>query len=116
MTLPNVENAVVAEAKVVDYLLNPAHLDGASKARFFAALGFSRDEWKVLGDRLRHLAETTAVASTVESVHGIKYIIEGPITGPRGRTANVRTVWIVDAGATVPRFVTAYPHDAGAEP
>jgi hypothetical protein len=115
MMLPNAEKAVVAEAKVIDYLLNPAHLDGATKARFFVALGFSRDEWEVLAGRLRHLAETAVIASTVESVHGIKYIIEGPITGPRGRIANVRTVWIVDAGATAPRFVTAYPHDAGAE-
>ena len=56
MMLPNAEKAVVAEAKVVDYLLNPAHLDGATKARFFVALGFCRDEWEILAGRLRLFA------------------------------------------------------------
>jgi hypothetical protein len=115
MILPNIEEAVVAEAKIVDDLLNAAHPDGASKAAFFAALGFSADHWTVLAEAFRRLAATTAVARTVESVHGTKYIIEGQLAGPSGRIAAVRTVWIVDTGRTAPRLVTAYPLDLGDE-
>lgn len=43
MILPNVETAEIAERKITEYLLNPMHPDGESKARFFASLGFSID-------------------------------------------------------------------------
>lgn len=48
MKLPNADKAIVEREKVADYLLNPEHRYGASKARFFARFGFSRENWKVL--------------------------------------------------------------------
>jgi hypothetical protein len=44
MKLPNVEQAMVEREKIADYLLNPAHRYGASKARFFTAFGFRMEE------------------------------------------------------------------------
>ena len=41
MNLPNPDDVEISEEKITGYLLNPLHPDGASKARFFAALGFS---------------------------------------------------------------------------
>ena len=38
MKLPNVEQAVVEREKITDYLLNPTHRYGASKANFFVSL------------------------------------------------------------------------------
>ena len=56
MRLPNAERAQIDPAKVRDYLLAPDHPDGASKARFFAALGFARARWPLLRDALLAVA------------------------------------------------------------
>jgi hypothetical protein len=108
--LPNVENAVVSEDKVVGYLLNPAHADGAAKARFFTAIGFSVANWQMLAAALQEIAARNELARNVESPHGVKYIVEGPINSPCGESPFVRTVWIIDNGQSIPRLVTAYPH------
>ena len=44
MKLPNAHLAVVERAKIVEYLLNPAHPDNGGKAPFFMALGFRPDD------------------------------------------------------------------------
>ncbi len=45
MKLPNANNLIVEREKIVDYLLNPAHRYGASKARFFSQFGFRIEAW-----------------------------------------------------------------------
>jgi hypothetical protein len=77
------------------------------------ALGFSAADWQKLADALRQQAETTEVARTSTSIHGANYVIEGPLETPAGKTAVIRSVWIVDRDSGVPRLVTAYPHDEG---
>jgi hypothetical protein len=47
----------------------------------------------------------------METRHGKKYIIDGDIKTQGGKTPVVRTVWIIETGETVPRLVTAYPHE-----
>jgi hypothetical protein len=42
------------------------------------------------------------------SEFGTKYEMRATMTGPAGRQAVIRTVWIVDAGDDHPRFITAY--------
>jgi hypothetical protein len=111
MNLPNAESAIVPMEKVVDYLLNPAHPDGAGKAQFFGLMGFRREEWQVLASALRRLAAQAEVTRSLESRHGRKYVLDGRIETPAGRTPLVRTVWIVDAGTEIPRLVSAYPQE-----
>ena len=53
MRLPNAHLDVVERAKVAEYLLNPRHRYGASKARFFLEFGFQIDEWEVFAEALR---------------------------------------------------------------
>ncbi|MBI2827295.1 MAG: hypothetical protein HYX69_21695 [Planctomycetia bacterium] len=57
MKLPHVEQAAVTREKVVEYLLNPLHADGAPKARFFTALGFRVEKGDELAAALRRVAE-----------------------------------------------------------
>jgi hypothetical protein len=109
MNLPNLESAVVSEDKIVGYLLNPAHPEGAGKAKFFLSVGFDADQWYLLATALLKMVETWPVVDYLESVHGAKYIVDGQIVAPGGAPAEVRTVWIVDRGAKFPRLVTAYP-------
>lgn len=51
--------AVVEREKVVDYLLNPAHRYGASKARFFGAFGFRVEQWETFARRYANTARIT---------------------------------------------------------
>jgi|SRR5882672_559629 len=53
MRLPNTEFAVVEREKITEYLLNPEHRYGASKARFFAGFGFTLEACDVLASALR---------------------------------------------------------------
>jgi hypothetical protein len=47
------------------------------------------------------------VVKSMETTHGHKYILDGRIEAPGGKTAQVRTVWIVDRGLARPRLITA---------
>lgn len=94
-----------------DYLLNEAHPDGYGKTEFFTALGFKREAWDKLADALRQIARDLPVTKSMTSIHGHKYIVDGLLQAPSGRTAMVRTVWIVDTGRDTPRLITAYPRE-----
>ncbi len=109
MDLPNAHLAIVDKEKITDYLLNPAHPDNGGKARFFLGLGFTADEWRIFADALQRLAHSFPVTEHVESPHGVKYIVIGPIETPSGGSPTVRTVWIIDKGNDKPRLVAAYP-------
>jgi hypothetical protein len=109
--LPNAHLAVVERAKIVEYLLNAAHPDNGGKAPFFMALGFRPDDWEVFAAALRRLALNSSVSQNTETVHGGKYIIDGTIETPVGKTPVVRTIWIIDIGLDAPRLVTAYPRE-----
>jgi hypothetical protein len=109
LKLPNANLAVIDKKKVVEYLLNREHPDNGGKADFFLGMGFYENDWEEFRSALRLLAVSASVTSTMESSHGKKYIVDGPINRPNGIERLVRSVWIVDAGETVPRLVTAYP-------
>ena len=63
MKSPNRSRAIIAPDKLREYLLNPAHRRGGSRAKLLLAMGFSAREWHVLerASRLQHLEiEVTA--------------------------------------------------------
>jgi hypothetical protein len=111
MKLPNADLVKVEREKIAEYLLNREHPDNGGKADFFIALGFRRDDWELLAGSFRRLAITYSVSQSMESVHGMKYIIDGAIETPTGKTPMVRTIWFIDSGETIPRLVTAYPQE-----
>ena len=109
MRLPNAEQAIIAPAKLRDYLLNEDNPRGRSKALFLGKLGFRRERWIELETALRtdHL---TADAEEVQGNRfGRKFRIVAPITGPSGETAIMKSIWIVHHGEDIPRLATAYP-------
>lgn len=107
MKLPNIENALVEEAKITAFLLSEENSGG--KSAFFTAFGFTLNEWVILKAALIQHASDHDITRFSQTVHGDKYIIEGTLPAPDGRSPYVRTVWIVDTGKDVPRLVTAYP-------
>jgi hypothetical protein len=46
--VPGAEDAVITDDKLLDYALNPIHDTGKHKARVFAAVGYTRDEYEEL--------------------------------------------------------------------
>jgi hypothetical protein len=107
--LPNPDRAVVADAKVRDYLLSPSHPVGRFKSSFFVALGFTVANWEDLRDALLAVARAGEANPGQTSPYGQKYEVHGTITGPLGRQASVVTVWMVPEGRDFAHFVTAFP-------
>jgi len=109
MRIPNATNAIIAPEKLRDYLLNPNHRRGGSKARLLLALGYRRDNWKRLEDDLRtqHLSLDSAVESTNE--YGHRYEIIATIQTPNARQLIFLSIWQIDCGTDVARFITMYP-------
>jgi hypothetical protein len=109
MRLPNAGVAKIEKRKVVDYLLSQTHPQGRLKARFFNAIGYGIDTWETLADNLRVHGAANAVKKMEATKLGDKYVVEGPLRCPNGRTSAVVTVWFIPPGESVPRLVTAYP-------
>lgn len=109
MKLPSLEKAVIPRPKLVDYLLSTTHRDGRHKAAFFNAFGFFAEDWQFLAAKLLRHASEHDVVKQEESPFGVRYVIEGIMLMADDREAFVRSVWFIETGEKVPRFVTAYP-------
>jgi hypothetical protein len=107
--LPNAEQAIIEPRKLHGYLLSTSHPIGRFKARFFAALGYSAQDWQVFEADLRaqHLSADAEVSDTLSD--GQLFTIRAILNGRNGQSAAVLSVWFVPTVGGVPRFVTAYP-------
>lgn len=105
-------DCIIEDAKVRNYLLNLDHEDGAPKAKFFIAGGFSLDKPAPFIAALRkHFLENTPTSKNPDRFGGVRITVDAPMIVPNGRTPMVRTVWGIDEGETLPRLLTAYPID-----
>jgi hypothetical protein len=43
------------------------------------------------------------------TLYGKKYVVQGELIGPTGKKAKIITIWVIEEGEPIPRFVTAYP-------
>jgi hypothetical protein len=84
-----VQSATVPERKITHYLLNPAHIAGGSKARFFLRFGFTASEWRLLAEALIRHARENEVAAMHETLHGTRYVVEGLLEAPDGSLLNI---------------------------
>lgn len=109
MKLPNRENAYIQPQKLIGYLLSKTHSVGSSKAKLLRAVGFNEMNIAMLEQELLAIAQLQEVQNVITSPHGMKYVIEGAIVAPNQSSVQLRTVWIIDNGETIPRFVTAHP-------
>jgi hypothetical protein len=107
--LPNADQAIVPDAKITDDLLFQTHRVGGPKCMFFMSFGFSSSRPAALIDALLEHARTYAATALPATKFGIKYEIIGPLRVPDARLPRVKSVWIIEPGATIPRLVTALP-------
>lgn len=108
-SLPNADKCLVQRQKLTDYLLSPFHQIGKEKAKFFKSFGLSIDDVEKVEAVLREHGRSRPVVEVTETEHGVKYVLECSIETPDKRNPCIRTVWIIEAGTTFPRLVTAYP-------
>ncbi len=94
-----------------DYILSFEHPIGRFKAFFFAGLGFTADNWKVLYAEVKRLALECEAEMAQRTPYRQKYIVRGRLAGTEGRTADVVSVWIIREEEHRPRLVTVYPED-----
>jgi len=108
MKLP-ARDAIIPPDKLRDYLLSPTHPDGRAKAEYLGRLGYFQDTFLQLEVDFREQVLCRDAQPVRASRYGQKYEILGPLTGPNGNTAWVRTIWIILAGEPAPRLVTLIP-------
>jgi hypothetical protein len=109
MTVPNADRAIIAPEKITGYLLNVSHKRGGPKARLLLSLGYRPDDPRRLESDLRTQHLSLDVTRTSENAYGVVYEVEEPIRTPGGKNVRFCSIWQVDTGADVPRFITMYP-------
>ncbi len=109
MKLPSHNDLIVEGEKIIGYLLNLNHPYGATRARFFVALGFTVESWSLFADALREHGRAHQVVASSETGYGPRYVVEGDLRSPSGAQVPIRSVWQFDHGSIAPRLITAYP-------
>ena len=109
MKVPHADRAVIAADKLTGYVLNVSHKRGGPKARLLLSVGYRSDNSQLLESDLRLQHLSLEVTRTHHSAYGVVYEIEGPIKTPNGRSVRFCSVWQIDTGTDVPRFITMYP-------
>ena len=109
MMIPNADKAVIAKDKLCEYLLNPVHRRGGSKAKLLLSMGYSGDDWQRLESDLRVHHLTAEVDCETDTDYGKRYEIVAPLPGLGGGLVLFRSIWQIDIGTDFPRLITMYP-------
>lgn len=106
--LPHYKEAVIPREKFTAYALKP---DGKGKDKAIAferALGYTiSNAGTLIEDIYKNLSRYPAKMRS-STPYGQPFEVVMQLTGPNGKTARVKTGWIIDKGNKYPRLVTAY--------
>jgi hypothetical protein len=103
------QDAVIAEAKLTQYLL--VRLPKDDKSKFLAQAGYTLENWEQLEGDLRTQVLSRPAECVETTRYGEKYAIRSSLRGPNGVEIDIRTIWMVANNET--KFVTLVP-DKGA--
>lgn len=107
--LPNREKAEIPDKKLLDYMLNPDHPKGGSKAVVFRnVLGYTKENAQDLASAFRKGLNSWKATERKPQKHGRPYEVKMLLSGPTGRQTTVKTGWIIDNGSDHPRLTSAY--------
>ncbi len=109
MKLPHPKKITIPKEKLVNYILSETHPTGKFKARIFRKLGFDETNINIFKKELQLIVKSQETTEVLVSPYGTKYIIDGQIKTPNGKTIKIRTIWIIEMGQDRPRFITLYP-------
>lgn len=108
--LPDAPEEISIQAKkLADYLLNPEHKDGKSKAKFFEQqLAITSKDWAYLQGQLIDGLSKVSYENVRLDEHGVRFTAYLPVAGRNGGTATIETGWIIRQCERA-AFVTAFP-------
>lgn len=108
MRLPRADAAIVDLGKIEDYCLNPAHSRGRHKARVFRqTLGIGREEAAWLRQAILDGARSGEAVGLERDAFGQRFRMD-LAASRQGRSAMIRTIWMIRTGEELPRFVTCW--------
>jgi hypothetical protein len=107
--LLNAEHAVVDYRKLSTYSLDLTHPSGGNKAKVFqSALGYNPTNSNVLASRVQEGILNAPAKVLDANQHGQRMAVDMPILGVNGETVIVRSGWIYEPDAAVPRMTTIF--------
>lgn len=101
-------NIIISDQKLTDYLLSTTHMIGRTKAKFFRGLGYHAGNLDLFKRHLANIALRGIIQEEMTTPYGKKLIVQDLIKTPNGKSAKIKTVWMVDQKRSL-HFVTAYP-------
>lgn len=105
--LPNVSNAEIPTSKLTEYALNP--LKDANKSNAFKqALGYDTSNADKLITNIKSNVNRFNALEKPDNGYGKRYEVLMTLKGENGKTANVKTAWIVDKDTGKTRLTSAY--------
>ena len=105
--LPNSISASTIQEKIQGYFLNSNHPVGKHKARVLnSVLGYHYENWEELSNKMFDAIQTASVKKVVVAVYGTKYKVPITIIGKKNKSMVLNTVWQIDKGTNIPRFIT----------
>lgn len=108
MKLPNPANAIISSGKIEGYALNLNYSEGRHKALVFrSALNMGIEDAEELKMMLRRALREKDALITKRNTHGQKYQIDFKVVR-QGKSAFIRSVWIIRNDDDFPRLVTCY--------
>ena len=105
------QDAVIARAKLVEYLLKPRPWD--DKSGFLARVGFSAQAPEALERAIRRLAAGADAVRDGENDYGIFWTVTGELIGPAGQSLAVALIWMRRHGDGRFHLVTVRPPRRG---
>ena len=103
------DKLVISKDKIVKYSLNKGHPDGSPKAVAFEKyLGYTLEKKEAFEAFIRNSISDGEISFVADTPHGSKYKGVSYVTTLQGDQIQLITVWQIDHGATVPRYITAY--------
>ena len=81
----------------------------AQKAKHLLSLGYRTNAPEILEADLRNQHLSLDPARISQNAYGVVYELDGSIKTPSGKIARFASIWQIDTGSDVPRFITMYP-------
>ncbi len=108
-TLLNAEHAVIDPKKLANYALNPVHPIGGNKAKVFeSALGYNSSNMDDLIFKVKQGILTHPATPGLHDNFGQRMSVDMQIIGINGKIEVIRTGWMYETEAFVPRMTTIY--------
>lgn len=107
MQLITPESIEIPSARLTEYALNPA--GDKNKAKVFeSALGYTLDNYQDLIDNIKEGIKKYPMEAHGKNLYGDLFHCDIEVTGPNGRTAVVRTGWIMKKETDFYRLTTIF--------